>query len=103
MDRIREILLTQHIGAVAIGLIVAQAILTFVNALVQAGTTYWAIRQAGSLLAGTKGFSWTNLTASMVSVVLYLLICGWLIRWLYLEPSAELPDSLGPGSKGQES
>jgi high-affinity Fe2+/Pb2+ permease len=93
MNKIRQILLTQHIGAITIGLILAQAVLGFVNALVQAGATYWAIQQAGSALTGSRDFSWTNLIAAMVSVALFLLICLWLIRWLYFESSLDAADS----------
>jgi hypothetical protein len=101
MDRIRQILLTQHIGAIAIGLIVAQTLLSFVSGLVQAGVTSFAIQQAGSLLAGTKAFSWTNLIASMISVGLNLLISLWLIRWLYFEPTPELTDPVDLMTEGK--
>ena len=42
MNRIREILLTQYIGAITIGLVLAQGIFVFVSSLVQAVATIQA-------------------------------------------------------------
>jgi hypothetical protein len=95
MRNIREILLTQYIGAIAIGLILAQAVLGFVNALVQAGATYWAIQQGRSVLTESPAFPWRNLITSIITVSLYLLICLISIRWLYSEPKAGPTDDSG--------
>ena len=89
MHKIREVLLTHYIGAITIGLVLAQAIFGFVNAWVQAAATYWTIQQARSVLGGGRTFSWTTLIASLVTVCLYLLVCFGLIRWLYFEPQGE--------------
>jgi hypothetical protein len=40
MNRLREILQTQYIGAVAIGLVAAQALMGLVNTVVQAAAAY---------------------------------------------------------------
>ena len=89
MARLREILLTQYIGAVMIGLVLAQAITAFVNAIVQSGAAYWAMEQSRSTLGTAPQFSWRNFIVSMVSVVLYVFISVALIRWLYAEPDTE--------------
>ena len=94
MNRIREVLLTQHIGAITVGLVLAQGIFVFVNSLVQAVATFWALQQARGVLTESAPFSWHNLITSMISVVFYLLICLSLIRWLYAEPTDSENDSL---------
>jgi hypothetical protein len=91
MDRIRDILLAHYIGAITIGLVLAQAIFGFVNALVQAITTYWALQQARGVMEQPRSYSLTNLIASLATVALYLLICFVLIRWLYFEAETESP------------
>lgn len=92
MRNIREILLTQYIGAIAIGLILAQAVFNFVAALIQAGAAYIAIQQSKSVLVPPRSFSWNNLITSMVEACLYLGIGFALIRWLYAS-SPEEPDN----------
>jgi hypothetical protein len=94
MNRIREVLLTQYIGAIAIGLVLAQGIFVFVNSLVQAVATFWALQQARGVLTESAPFSWHNLIASMITVVFYFLICLSLIRWLYSESTNGKGDSL---------
>jgi len=97
MKKLREILLTQYIGAITIGLVLAQSIFGFVNAFVQAGATYIALRQARSVMARVPGFSWQNFITSMVTVFLYAVICFLLIRWLYSDPAVEAKeDSASP-------
>jgi len=86
MERIREILLTNYIGAVTIGLVLAQAIFGFVNALVQTAVSYWTISQSRGVMGAPTQFQWSGLIVSMVTVFLYLLVCFSLIRWLYVEP-----------------
>ena len=89
MKKLREILVTQYIGAVTIGVALAQAISGFINAIVQAGAAYVAIRQSQSVLATSREFSWRNLIVSTIGVILYVLISMALIRWLYAGPSTE--------------
>ncbi len=101
MRNLREILLSQYIGAVAVGLILSQAVFVFINALVQAGATYWAILQTRSVLADVPEFSWKSLIASMITVALYLVVCFLSIRWLYSEPKASASDA-GTDETGME-
>jgi ABC-type multidrug transport system permease subunit len=89
MRRLREILLTQYIGAVTIGLLLGQAISGFVNAIVQAGASYVAIRQTEGVFTASQQFSWKNLITSLISVTLYFLVSLALIRWLYAETTSE--------------
>jgi hypothetical protein len=89
MKTLRDILLTQYIGAITVGLLAAQAIMALVNAIVQAGAAYWAIHQYEGALGPSREFSWRNPITSLVSVSLEILICLALIRWLYSEPMTE--------------
>ncbi|SRR5258706_9779627 len=93
MRRIREILLTQYIGAITIGFIFAQAMIQFINVTVQVGANYWASRQDNhSALVASVSFRWNDFIVSMTSVALNLLAGFLLIRWLYAMPPAELRD-----------
>lgn len=95
MKRLRDILLTQYIGAITIGLVLAQSIFGFVNAFVQAGATYIALGQARSVMTTVPRFSWQNFITSMVTVSLYAVICFLLIRWLYAEQVPEPQEESG--------
>ena len=104
MKRLRDILLTQYIGAITIGLILAQAINGFVNAFIQAAATYLAMQQARSVLTQPPEFSWRNFITSMVTVFLYSVICFALIRWLYSEGASETNEgSDNPPEEAQQS
>jgi large-conductance mechanosensitive channel len=89
MNRIREILLAEYIGAVAIGLILAQAVMTFITTLVNNVVVYWEIQKSGSVLTGNQSFSWKGPITSLVDVGLYLFVAFLMIRWLYLRKNSE--------------
>ncbi|MBZ5666778.1 MAG: hypothetical protein LAO30_19510 [Acidobacteriia bacterium] len=93
MRRIREILLTQYIGAITIGFIFAQGVIQFINVTVQIGSNYWASRQASqSALVGSASFPWNHFILSMTSIALNLLAGFLLIRWLYATETSEIQD-----------
>ncbi len=97
MKRIREVLLTQYIGAIAIGLIMAQAVIVFIGGLMNAVATYWAMLQSGrSVFSGNPGFPWTNIALSSVSSALHFGVAIVFVRWLYGGPKVE-SDSSTPG------
>jgi hypothetical protein len=83
MRRIREILLTDYIGAIAIGFISAQAILAFVGAFTTTAAFYVQERSHPGVLNRSAVFPWDNLIISFVSVGLYLAAAFLLARWLY--------------------
>jgi hypothetical protein len=84
MKRIREILLTQYIGAITIAFIFAQAAIHFINEVAVTIAQYWMIQQdQGSAMGAPRSFPWANLIVSMASVALQLLVGFLLIRWLY--------------------
>jgi hypothetical protein len=96
MRRIREILLTQYVGAIVVGFIAAQGLLGFVALVTTPLRWYLEFRnrQSSSVLyqgtAQQVPFPWDSLLSLSVSILLYLLIAYSLARWLY-------PRSASPG------
>lgn len=93
MQKIREILLTQYIGAVMIGLVLAQGVSALVNGITQSGAEYWVAQHTRSAFANAPEFSWRGLLISAIRVLLYLVISLALIRWLYGGSDNETHDS----------
>src|SRR5271157_160672 len=90
MKRIREILLTQYIGAITIGFIFAQAAIQFINELTLTAGRYWTAEETqGSVMGATRSFPWANFIVSMTSVALHLLVGFLLIRWLYSDEKTQ--------------
>jgi hypothetical protein len=102
MRRIREILLSQYIGAITVGFILAQAVIQFINEIAQAVLSYWVIQQTReSALSGARSFPWTNFIVSMASIALHLLFGFLLIRWLYATEEMQSGDVGGEASGGE--
>ncbi|HEX3103671.1 MAG TPA: hypothetical protein VHQ22_04440 [Terriglobales bacterium] len=99
MARLREILLTQYIGAVMIGLVLAQGVTAFINTIVQSGAQYWIAQHSRSAIGNTTDFPWSTLITSLVRVSLYVVFCLGLIRWLYAGLNADISDN--PADDGQ--
>lgn len=89
MRRIREVLLNEYIGAIAIGFIVAQAVAGIVSTVVQPVAFYWESRRRPANFFESPAFPWDSVLLSFVSVVLYLLAAYLLLHWLYLRPSEQ--------------
>ena len=82
--KLREVLLTQYIGAFLIALLAWQAAVEIVTRIVRIG--YWlALRQHPSLLSdySRDPFRWDGLILTIVSVGIYLASAYGLGRWLY--------------------
>lgn len=82
--KLREVLLTQYIGAFLIALLVWQAAVEIVTRIVRIG--YWlAYKQHPSLFGGYSRdpFRWGGLVLTIVSVGIYLAAAYGLGRWLY--------------------
>jgi hypothetical protein len=99
MAKIREILLTQYIGAVMIGLILAQGVSALVNGITQSGLEYWVAQHSRAVFASAPEFSWRGLLISAIRVLLYLMISLALIRWLYVGSDNETDDSTAEGAR----
>jgi hypothetical protein len=86
LKKIREVLLTQHIGSVLIALLGWQVMVEIVTLIVRLG--FWFFRhwhtQAVWDSPGAP-FRWDSLIFSVVTVALYQLTAYLLARWLYPE------------------
>ena len=102
MRRIRELLLTQYIGAIVIGLLIESAVNNFVSAVVLPIVLY--IESLGSMVGRleTEHFLfWGRLIGSLLSVALEALVAYLLLRWLYLRAPHEQNDRNTAESMGQ--
>jgi hypothetical protein len=77
MNKIREILLTEYIGAILVALLVSDAIIALVTLLV--GQIYWHAAFAGRY---HESLGHSVLT-TLVEMLLYLASAYILARWLY--------------------
>ena len=87
IQKLREILLTQYIGAILVALLIWQAVIEVILALVRIG--FWCFNhfhpESVYGVARTP-FPWDNIVFAAVAVVLYLVTAYGLAQWLY--PSA---------------
>lgn len=102
MRKIREILLNEYIGAIAIGFLLVQAAGGIINLLITPVAFYWNSRnQSQSIFGGDEQtFGWHTLLLPATSVILHFLIAFLLLYWLYLwkpKPAAqeELTENAG--------
>ena len=89
---LREMLLSRHIGAILIALLLWQATVEVVSAVARAASWFFASRKTESVFGWSSGpaFQWDRLIFSAVAVALYLLAVYGLIQWLFpREPAAE--------------
>ncbi len=82
MNKIREILLTEYIGAILVALLIAEAIIAFVTFLV--GQIYYRLFVAGHYpgMVPMESLSYSVLT-TLVKMLLYFASAYILARWLY--------------------
>jgi hypothetical protein len=78
MNKIREILLTEYIGAILVALLVSDAIIALVTLVV--GQIYWHASLAGHYYHESLGHS---ILTALVKMLLYLGSAYLLARWLY--------------------
>ena len=84
MRRIREILLTQYIGAIVVGMLVVQAIAGFISLLMQPVIWYMQARESRSIMqAALPPFPWSKLLPSAITIALYVIVSYLLFVWLY--------------------
>ena len=90
LSELREILLTQYIGAILIALLGWQALIEIITMIVRLGFWCYGYLHSQSVLVRSVGpFPWDSLIFSAVTVVLYVLTAYALARWLY--PATSLP------------
>jgi hypothetical protein len=94
-DRLKRILVESFVGAIALGYLLAQVILTFVN-IFTAPLAGWVVRnQFREITPRTTALAGSPLQAALpqaVSFFLLLLVWYSVLRWLYFKPlKKELP------------
>jgi hypothetical protein len=85
LSKLREILLTNYIGAILVALFVWQAVAETVGILLRSGFWFYANHRSQSVMGvySSTPYPWDNLIYTAISVVLYLLLAYALARWLY--------------------
>jgi ABC-type Mn2+/Zn2+ transport system permease subunit len=83
MRKLRQILLTEYIGAIIIGFLLAQALAATISTIVQAISFYMEGRSRSSVFGGRAGFEFGALVPPAVSVILEVVVAFLLISWLY--------------------
>ena len=108
MIRLREILLTQYIGAIVIGYLAAQAFIGIANIATLPLRWYLQGRNSvtQSVLFNEKPhpipFPWDSTLSSVTTVLLYFVIAYGLTRWLYSSPMDRLGPETAPTSPESE-
>jgi hypothetical protein len=83
MKRIREIFLTQYIGAIVIGMLVVQAAVGTISLVIQPVIWYTQSRDSRSVMSGLGPFPWLKMLPTAITVALYVIVCYMLLGWLY--------------------
>jgi hypothetical protein len=104
-SKLREVLLTQYIGAFLIALLVWQALIETISQLIRSG--YWIYYSNRSSALGEysrQRYRWDNLVYSIVSIILYLLVAYAVGKWLYeqrVSPPVADAEDLPPSHPGE--
>jgi hypothetical protein len=89
VNRLKQVLVESFIGAIALGYLLAQAVLYFVRVF-DSPVAAWATRNLyRGLVPDTTAFSNLPLQAALspaIAFVLLLLVWYLLLRWLYFTP-----------------
>ena len=81
MRRIREILLTDYIGAIVIGMLISQALFGAISLLGQA--IAWYQNSSSAFDRGSSAFPISSLLSPALTSVLYIVVSYLLFSWLY--------------------
>ena len=96
--RLKQILLSQYIGAIAIGFVAAQGVLALVSlSLVPIN---WALFDRYRTMSIRNPFMRQNLVPPAIHAALDFLVVFLLIRWLYCAPDSSKND--GGGGANEE-
>ncbi|HEX7288196.1 MAG TPA: hypothetical protein VF532_18565 [Candidatus Angelobacter sp.] len=99
MQKIRQILLNEYIGAITIGLVLAQAAGITISIIMRPINFYLerSNRPRGLFSSAEASFPWGSMIAPAMNLVLYLLVAFALLYWLYLkQPHAQPPAAQDP-------
>jgi large-conductance mechanosensitive channel len=89
LNRLKRALVESFVGAIALGYVLAQIILRFVN-IFASPIGVWIARDEYHRLApqssAATGFPYRNVLPELISFLLLLLVWFALLRWLYWKP-----------------
>jgi hypothetical protein len=100
LQKLRQILLTQYIGAIVIAIVAAHCVQTF-TILVISILWHWVIvwRTPAGVLGESQSpaFDWFATVHGFVDFLLNGVVACWLMRWLYFGHDANaVPEGLTP-------
>lgn len=91
MQKLRQILRHEYIGAITIGFLLAQAAGILISSMVRPFEFYVSGRaQQHSVfgLSESASFPWPTLISPLLTAILYLIVAWLLYYWLYSLPKA---------------
>jgi len=84
MKRIREILLTDYIGAITIAFLVGDGVFAIITALIRTGSAYvYFSRRGGVFDSPASHIQWETLISALLTCTLSLAAALLLARWMY--------------------
>jgi hypothetical protein len=108
LERLKRTLVETYVGAIALGYLLAQTILLFVNAFSSPVAAWAARRETERLLpmlrpegapgpVRAQGFPFENGLSSLMGFLVLLLVWYLLFRWLYFKPFRKAFPEVSPG------
>jgi len=91
--KLREVLLTQYIGAFLIALLVWQGAIEIISQIIRSG--YWVYYTRRPSVYGDSSrqqYQWDHPVITIISVAPYLLVAYGLARWLYPQLTPKTAD-----------
>ena len=89
LERLRRVIVESLVGAIALGWLLAQGVLHFAGILTMP-VTNWIVRSECCGLAGSGAppmhFSPLDAVGELLRSFVLLLLCYFLLRWLYYKP-----------------
>ena len=87
LDRAKRFLVESYVGAIALGYLLAQDVMHFVNIFASPVASWISRKQLGSAAPGVAtGFSLDPAAPELIKFGLLLLVWFLLMRWLYFKP-----------------
>jgi hypothetical protein len=84
MNRIRDILLTDYIGAITIAFLVGDGVFAIIMALIRTGSAYVYFSRRGSVFdSPASHVQWETLISALLTFTLSLAAALLLARWMY--------------------
>jgi hypothetical protein len=98
LNRLKSALVESFVGTIALGYVLAQTIMHFVNIFASPITAWVAgdeyrrlvLQSLAPQSPAPTGFPFRNALPELVSFLLLLLVWYVLVRWLYWEPVAQV-------------